>query len=418
MTYQTEFFMDLQFWGYFAIAVLVYRIVPPRSAVKEWLLLACSVCMLLALPRFTLSMLAVLFVLCVVTHACVRVLIGDAGRASDRVRVAAAGAGIFVILCALVFFKYGFVQQAILRRTPAPGSEAAAVIFLIGISYSSFKAMHVVIEAYKGDLKNLKFMTFLNYMLFFPSFLSGPINRYSHYCENSADTRASDFRADLAAGTERIVHGLFKKVVLTMALLPYTLRNLTVPIQDMPTWQIVAGLYVYALYFYLDFSGYTDLALGSARIMGFVLPENFDFPFLKRNIQQLWANWHMSLTSWLTDYVYWPLARKLRNVGYLRKRPVLLSNVAIVVTFLGCGLWHGDTLSFLLWGLYHGLGIAAVTTYQSWKRRVRDPRARAYFGSVYSRVIGTVVTFNFFAVGLLPFALDFNQIQTLLARLV
>ena len=84
----------------------------------------------------------------------------------------------------------------------------------------------------------------------------------------------------------------------------------------------------------------------------------------------------MSLTSWLTDYVYWPLVRKLRTIARFKTRPVFLSNVAIVVTFVACGFWHGDTASFLIWGLYHGLGIAAVNTYQKWKRQVRHPLAK------------------------------------------
>jgi alginate O-acetyltransferase complex protein AlgI len=410
--------VDFPFWGYFVVAVLVYRMIPPRAALREWLLLACSICMLLALPRFNLTMLAIMLGLCVVTYGCARLLLGAERPAGLKARILVAGTGIMVILLVLMFFKYGSVQQAILRRHLASASEAANPIFLIGISYSSFKAMHFIIEAYKRNLTNPTFVTFLNYVLFFPSFISGPINRYDHFCEHSAEARNATFRSDLAAGFERIVHGLFKKTVLTMVLLPYTLKNMGTPIQEMGPWQVALGLYAYALYFYFDFSGYTDLALGSARIMGFVLPENFDYPFLRKNIQQLWANWHISLTSWLTDYIYWPLVRKLRNGEYFRRRPVLLSNIAILVTFVVCGIWHGDTPTFVLWGLYHGVGIATVNTYQNWKRKVRHPAARAYFVSPYSRVIGTVMTFNFFAMGLLPFVLDLQQIRILLGRLV
>jgi alginate O-acetyltransferase complex protein AlgI len=414
----TDFYVDLPFWGYFAAAVLVYRLTPPRAWLKPWLLLTCSACMLLALPRFNPSMLAVMAGLCAITYGCGRLLLRGEEEGGVRARSVVAGAGIAAILLVLVFFKYGSVQQAILRRQSASALEAAHLIVLIGISYSSFKAMHFVVEAYKRTIKNPTFVAFLNYVLFFPSFISGPINRYNHFYEQSAEARNSTLRSDLAAGLERIVHGLFKKTVLTMVLLPYTLKNMGTPIQEMSLWQVALGLYAYALYFYFDFSGYTDLAIGSARIMGFVLPENFDLPFLKKNIQQLWANWHISLTSWLTDYVYWPLVRKLRSGEHFRKRPVLVSNIAIVVTFVICGIWHGDTPSFLLWGLYHGLGIAAVNIYQNWKRKVRHPAARAYFVSSYSRVIGTVVTFNFFAVGLLPFVLDLQQIRMLLGRLV
>ncbi len=413
----TDFYVDFPFWAYFGVVVLVYRITPPRAALREWLLLACSICMLLALPRFNPAMLAIMLGLCVVTYGCALLLLSGGGLAWVRNRAIVAAAGLMAIVSVLIFFKYASVQQAILKRQSA-SSEVGHFVFLIGISYSSFKAMHFVIEAYKRTLQRPSFLTFLNYVLFFPSFISGPINRYNHFCEHSAQARNSTFRGDCAAGFERIIHGLFKKIVLTTVLLPYTLKNTGTPIQEMSVAQVVLGLYAYALYFYFDFSGYTDLALGSARIMGFVLPENFDFPFLRKNIQQLWANWHISLTSWLTDYIYWPMVRKLRNGEHFRKHPVLLSNIAIVVTFVTCGIWHGDTFSFVLWGLYHGVGIAAVNTYQSWKRKVRHPAAIAYFVSPYSRVLGTALTFNFFAVGLLPFVLDVHQIRTLLGRLL
>jgi alginate O-acetyltransferase complex protein AlgI len=179
----------------------------------------------------------------------------------------------------------------------------------------------------------------------------------------------------------------------------------------------VVGLYALALYFYFDFSGYTDLAIGTARLMGFVLPENFDYPFLKKNIQQLWAHWHMSLTTWLTEYIYWPLVRRMRTGDFMRRHPVFLSNVAILVTFLICGVWHGETLNFAVWGLYQGLGIAAVNTYQQWKRRVRNDRARKYFASAWSYGFGMFATFNFFALGQSLFVLDATQAKALIERL-
>lgn len=413
-----EFYVSFPFWGYFAVAVLVFRMTPFKNASREWLLLVCNICMLMALPRFTLTMFVVLVGMCVVTYGCACQLLSSAESANRRGRTVVAVLGIAVILSTLVFFKYGVIQDVVLRAHSGSGPVAVRVVFLIGISYSSFKAMHFIIEAYQVGLKDPTFLKFLNYILFFPSFISGPINRYNHFCENSAAARNSTLRADLASGLSRVIDGLFKKLVLAAIFLPYTVTNTGIPIQEMAVWQIMLGLYAYALYFYFDFSGYTDLAIGGARLMGFVLPENFNLPFLKRNIQQLWANWHISLTSWLTDYVYWPLVRRLRNAEFFRRHPILLSNVAIIVTFAACGIWHGDTLSFLLWGLYHGLGIAVVNTYQNWKRKVRHPMAREYFQSTYSRWTGVVMTFNFFAVGQLLFVLDFQQIRNVFGHLI
>ena len=414
----SEFYVALPFWGYFAVAVLLYRASPSSAGLKDWLLLTCSVCMLLLLPRFDLSMLAVLLGLCGVAYACARrLLVSGEGTAGSTGRILIATAGISVILCALLFFKYRFVQAAILGPPVAAQSGAESFVILIGISYSSFRAMHFVIEAYKRTLKKPGLLRFLNYMLFFPSFISGPINRYNDYSDNASAASKTPFREDLAAGLERIVHGLFKKTVLAVVLWPYTIGNLGTPIQGLNPWQLMLGLYAFALYLYVDFSGYTDLAIGCGRLMGFKLPENFDWPFLKRNIQQLWAHWHMSLTGWLTDYIYWPLVRRLREGDFLRRHPIVLSNLAILVTFLICGLWHGETFGFVLWGLYQGIGIAAVNTYQSWKRRVRHPLARRYFASAFSHALGVFLTFNFFALGLLPFALDAGQVGSLLARL-
>jgi alginate O-acetyltransferase complex protein AlgI len=409
----SDFYVGLPFWGCFAVVVGIYRLIPPRWALKEWVLLACSLSMLLTLPRFTLSMLAIYLALCGVTYGCAWLLLKPGALLRPAGRRGWAAAGLALIVLVLAFYKYGFVQQGILGSLSLSGGQ---LVFLIGISYSSFRAMHFIIEAYKKEIRSPRLLTFLNYMFFFPAFVSGPIHRYNHYCAHSAVARNMPWRSDVAAGLERIVHGLFKKWVLTVVLFPYTLKQMGLPLQDMPGWQIVAGLYAFALYLYFDFSGYTDLAIGGARIMGFILPENFNRPFLKQNIQQLWANFHMSLTGWLTDYIYWPMARKLRDRDFFRKHPIFLSNLAIVVTFMVCGLWHGNTASFLFWGLYHGLGLSTVNVYQKWKRKVRHPRLRRYFSSSWSYAVGVMLSFNFYAAGLLLFALNSDELKLLWRR--
>ena len=410
----SDFYVSLPFWGAFAAVVVCYRLVPPSSIVKQWLLLLCSVCMLLTLPRLDLRMLVVLLGICVFSYGCGKLLANQERLQNPRARRAVATAGVIINILVLAFFKYAFVQHTILRTVALTATD---FIFLIGISYTSFRAIHFILEAYKNQIKTSDLLTFLNYMLFFPAFISGPIHRYNHYRANSAETRTEPFRSDLTAGLERIVHGLFKKTVLAVIVFPYTLTNMGVPVEKMALWQIFLGLYALALYFYFDFSGYTDMALGAARIMGFVLPENFDSPFLKKNIQQLWNHWHMSLTTWLTDYVYWPVVRRMRNGEFFRRRPILLSNVAILVTFLICGIWHGDTLNFAIWGLYHGIGISGVNTYQQWKRKVRNPTARKYFASSWSYGLGVIATFNFFALGQSLFVLNSADLGALLGWL-
>ena len=150
--------------------------------------------------------------------------------------------------------------------------------------------------------------------------------------------------------------------------------------------------------------------------MGLELPENFNNPFMRKNIQQLWANWHISLTTWLTDYIYWPLSRKLRNIELFRKNPVFLSNVSIIITFTICGMWHGETFNFVVWGFYHGIGLAVLNIYQKQKRRIKNDRIRKYFKSKYSNWVGITVTFNFFALGILLFSMRMNEVKQVIMR--
>ena len=208
---------------------------------------------------------------------------------------------------------------------------------------------------------------------------------------------------------------MFKKFVVCTLIYPYSFLGAEKSLLNLTGLEILLGLYTTALYFYFDFSAYSDIAIGSSRILGIELPENFNNPFLKKNLQQLWANWHISLTSWLTDYIYWPLSKKLRNMVYFKKHPVLLSNISIIITFIICGIWHGESLNFIVWGLYHGLGLAFLKIYQTQKRKIKNESMRKYFTSKYSQFIGTLVTFHYFVLGMVFFAFDMNEIIKLIS---
>jgi alginate O-acetyltransferase complex protein AlgI len=410
----TEFFSGAPFWAYFVLVVIAVRLLPVRGVARDLALLFANVLMLLALPRFNGTALALYAGLVVSTYGIGRALIGDSVK-NIRYRLGLAVVGVVAVLFVLAIFKYRLLQSLLVRNSSVFGQGAANFIFLIGISYSSFKAIHFIVEAYKRKIEGLRFLEFGNYLLFFPSFVSGPINRYNDFHQSSEVASKTSLRADALPGLERIVHGLFKKFVITVILFPHTIVQLKTPLAELAPWQILLGLYAYALYFYFDFSGYTDLAIGSARLLGFNLPENFNLPFLKKNIQQLWANWHMSLTGWLTDYVYWPLVRKMRSMDFLRQHPLVISNTAIIITFFLCGAWHGESVNFILWGLYHGIGIAIVNVYQKWKRQVRNALALKYFASRLSYAVGVFLTFNFFAMGLL-FLVDSRQVAAVVQR--
>ncbi len=424
-----DFYYSLQFWGALALVAAVYRLGGAGARRRSLILVACNAALLLALPRFGPVDLALVWLVSGLAFAAARLLCrgaagappGPDGAARTPGRRWLAAAAVLAVLGFLAFFKYQLLQALLLGgRAPAaavPGGHLEALV-LLGVSYFTFKAVHVVVEAYKGAITAVDGPAFLAYMTFFPAFISGPIQRYPDFAAQLAAERPGALRADLASGGERIVHGLFKKLVLVPIVLPYVLTAQGRDLSALTTLQVVGGLYAYAAYFYLDFSAYSDLAIGAARLVGLTLPENFDQPFLKKNIRDLWSAWHMSLTTWLIDYVYWPVVRKLRNLEFFRPRPVLLSSVGMIVTFLACGVWHGEAVHFLLWGAYHGLGISIASVYQRQKRRVRSASLQRWFQSRASQVAGTVGTFNFFAAGLALFVLDTHQLRAVLAALL
>jgi alginate O-acetyltransferase complex protein AlgI len=415
-----DFYYSAQFWAALALVAVVFRLLGSGAWARGAILLAGSSALLLALPRFGPVDLLLVWIISGVAFAVARLLCARPSGPAPR-RPWLALAGVLAALGFLCFFKYQVLQDALfpgrMAARHAAAGPHAGYFALLGVSYFTFKAIHVIVETYKGSIGAVDGLTFLNYMTFFPAFISGPIHRYPEFAAQLATDRPGTLKADLANGGERIIHGLFKKFVLVPIVFPYILTAPGRSLAALSPVEVVVGLYAYALYFYFDFSAYSDLAIGGARVIGLTLPENFNFPFRQKNIRDLWANWHMTLTSWLIDYVYWPVVRKLRNLEYFRPRPVLLSVVGMNVTFIACGIWHGEAAHFILWGAYHGLGISIVNVYQRQKKRIRSAPLQRYFQSRASHVVGAVGTFNFFAAGLALFALDVGQLRTLLAAL-
>ncbi len=411
-----DYYSDIQFWISFAVAAVIFRTLSFNRSMRNLLLGLFNLIFLFALPSFTpLTFLFLLF-LCVLTYIAGYILNKETLVDIRRRRLWLASLSMVFMILVLAFFKYSFLQKIFFQGALKRSFEAADFIFFIGISYLSFKMMHFLIESYKRQIHNTSLSYYLNYIFFFPAYISGPITRYNEFTDQLDAENSSKLSDDLRDGLERIIHGLFKKFVLSMIFYRYTLTNTDVSLSEMSDFRVLLGLYAFTFYFYFDFAGYTDMAIGCARILGYKLPENFNNPFMKKNIQELWANWHMSLTGWLTDYIYWPLSRKLRKIVYFRKRPILLSNISIVVTFIICGMWHGPTFSFVIWGLYHGVGLATLNIYRKYKRKVRNRYLQRYFLSWVSAAVGIFVTFHFFVFGITLFAFDVGTVVMLVKR--
>lgn len=412
-----NFYYNIYFWFFFILIVVIFRFLSLNQSLQKIVLLSSNILMLLALPRFNFFSLLFICTMSIFTFFIGHIINNNILIKLKAIRIFITSSTILLLILILSFFKYSRLQEIFYRNFTHEEHSASGFIFIIGISYFSFKMMHFIIESYKQQITNMSVINFLNYLFYFPAFISGPINRFNHFSSQIDREKTSQLKNDLRIGSQRVVHGLFKKFVLCPIVFPYAIVNIQKSITEMKTNEVIISLYAYTLYFYFDFSAYSDLAIGSAKILGVELPENFNKPFLKKNLQQLWANWHISLTSWLTDYIYWPLSKKLRTWDYFKKHPILLSNICIIVTFLICGMWHGDSANFIIWGLYHGLGLVILNVYQKQKRKIKNTFIRKYYLSQLSQILGIFITFNYFAFGILFFTLDWAQLKLLLTRI-
>jgi len=260
--------------------------------------------------------------------------------------------GIAMNLSVLGFFKY-FDWVAGIVATIGPRFEAINLLLPIAISFFTFQAISYVVDVGRGELRPISQLDFCVYLTFFAHLVAGPIVRVGEFTpqlEGKADPRF----VPASEAFMLIFRGMVKKVVVSSYL-----AQLVDPVFDLPGnhsgGQVLIATYAYAIQIYADFSGYTDIAIGVALLLGIRFPQNFDAPYRSLSVQDFWRRWHMTLSRWLRDYLYIPLGgnRKLamfgKDVGELR------TYINLFLTMLLGGLWHGANVTFLVWGAGHGL---------------------------------------------------------------
>lgn len=252
------------------------------------------------------------------------------------------------ILCFFKYFNF-FVNSAasvLAAFGLYPNMPLLQVILPIGISFFTFQTMTYTIDIYRNKLQPTKnFIDFALFVSFFPQLLAGPIERAINMLPQIASPRQIT-KPQILTGMNLILLGYFKKVAIADTLAPIADKIFATP-ETMTSGQLWTGAYAFTIQIYCDFSGYTDIARGVALILGFKLMENFNAPYLSRSITEFWRRWHISLSTWLRDYLYIPLGGN--RAGSVRTYANLL------MTFLLCGLWHGAAWPFVIWGLVHGL---------------------------------------------------------------
>jgi len=276
----------------------------------------------------------------------------------DRYRDRPVGRRLLVLtvaanVTALGVFKYadfavGNVNVA-LRSLGAVPMALPGLVLPIGISFFTFHAISYVVDVYRRDAAAQKGpVQAALYMLLFPQLIAGPIIRYREIADQLARRRVS--MDDMAAGIQRFVVGLGKKMLVANIVAVPVDRIFAMPADQLTAGHAWLAMACYTVQIYFDFSGYSDMAIGLARMFGFRFPENFRYPYSARSIQDFWRRWHISLSAWFRDYVYVPL-------GGNRGTPAR-TYLNLVTVFFLCGLWHGANWTFVIWGLYHGLFLA------------------------------------------------------------
>ena len=273
-----------------------------------------------------------------------------------------------VLVLVLVILKTPAAALALsmgLRSLAGQGTAQASGLDVrwLGFSYLAFRLIHTLRDRQAGRLNGASLREYVVYGLFFPTYTAGPIDRLERFLRDLRGKPAS-WSEDFVEGGRRLGLGLFKKFILADGLALMAL-NSTNAAQVRPGGWAWVLLYAYALQIYFDFSGYTDIAIGLGRLLGFRLPENFNAPYLKANLTLFWNHWHMTLTTWFRGYYFNPLTRSLKRSRWkISSVGVLL---LVQVSTMGLiGLWHGVSWNFLIWGLWHGLGLFAQNRWSEW----------------------------------------------------
>jgi D-alanyl-lipoteichoic acid acyltransferase DltB (MBOAT superfamily) len=314
---------------------------------------------------------------------------------------------IILLIAILVILKTPELsrQTSIFLRALAdrPIQSASALdLRWLGFSYIAFRLIHVLRDKQTGRLLELTLPEFATYVVFFPSLAAGPIDR----AERFAQDLGKDFvltQQETLLGGQRLFVGLFKKFVIADALALIALNDLLATQVRTTGWMWIM-LYAYAFQIYFDFSGYTDIALGIARLVGIRLPENFAAPYTKPNLTQFWNNWHMTLTQWFRSYFFNPFNRWIRGYKTIPSWVIIL--IGQVATMSLIGLWHGITLNFLYWGMWHGLGLFLQNRWSDFVRRRMPAFGQDSILQPAMRVGGILLTFHFVALGWVFFALS------------
>lgn len=403
-------FNSFVFWFFFAVVLLPYYTVMRHNGKVQnlWLLLTSY----FFYGYADWKMIPLLVVVTVAYYLLGRQIEKDNENLPKRASRLKA-LGVILGIGILVYFKYlGFLVQefaALLEVLGLPVSiPALKIVMPVGISFFTFKLISYVLEVYRGRIEAVTdIVSFGTFVAFFPTILSGPIDRPGEFIPQLEQARRIDYDG-VAEGLRRFVWGLFLKLCIADRITAYP-NAVFGNVAYHNTTSIILAAVLYAVEIYADFAGYSEMAIGVSRILGLKVRENFRRPVFAQNISEYWSRWHMSLTSWLTDYVYMPLNVAFRNWGMWGIYLATCINVILI------GMWHGADWTFLLFGVYHSIFLVLIAAIE--KKRKKFEKKHKLKNNWWYKVPRMLITFIIVAFGLVIFrAKDISDLNAILQQ--
>lgn len=300
-------------------------------------------------------------------------------------------------------YKYTWIYYLTLVLMVLPVVEVKAAYCwdfnawaFLGISYFGFRIWQLVIEIHDGHIDNFNICEILYFLCFFPSVSSGPIDRYKRFSlEIKSDIGGSIYIDKyLIPGIKKIFWGIIYKFSIAEFINIFFLNKISNEISFITSLEY---MYVYTMYLFFDFAGYSLMAIGTGYLLGITLPDNFNKPFLSRNMKEFWERWHISLSKWFGDYLFSRLVLNFLRSGVIKKQKTAI-RFAYMITMLTMGIWHGFTTYYILYGLYHGIMLVISDIY------VKSKSYRKHIKLPYYNFVSRVICFHFIAFGMLIFS--------------
>ena len=290
-------------------------------------------------------------------------------------------------------------------------SSGNSFLVRLGLSYILFRHIQFLLDSYRQKVQVFSLLDYINFILFFPNFLSGPIDTYINFKRWIDKPMGNASNALILPGIAKIGLGVIKKFGFVPLVMTYAVDYNTLTPEYGMALGLLLSLFSYSAYIYLDFSGYSDIAIGTGYLIGVRTPENFRSPYLSSDISEFWQRWHMTFSLFLRNNIFKP-SLYLINTYFFSAPRLLVSSFGYIITFVICGLWHGNTLNFVYWGLWHGVGLVILKLYgQYLKPQLSGKSATLYNGLMIP------VTFIYVSIGWAFFHYNHEQLVEIIKAL-